>query len=75
MNIINVDSNCYGEFDYYVVETKSYISTKEFIIDVIFKGSKVEFNGSVIAYGDWVELEEEECKSILLELKNTWKMR
>lgn len=51
------------DFDRYVIEARSQISTKEYNVIVDFKTKEIE--GDVVAHGDWYDIETEECVELL----------
>lgn len=56
-----------GNVDNYYFEEKSPLSTKDVIITIDFKSQEV--NGECVAYGDWLDLEHEECLRYLQQLE------
>lgn len=61
-----VEKFSYKEVDVYRVESKRALSTQEMSVVVDFENNKI--TGDCIAYGEWGNLELEECKDILKAL-------
>lgn len=47
------------DFDRYIFEDVSQLSTKEISVVIDFNTNHIE--GDIVAYGDWYDLEYEEC--------------
>lgn len=55
------------DFDRYVFESKSGLSTKDISVVVDFEDN--EISGDMVAYGDWFDLTQEECIEYLSTLE------
>ena len=71
MNV--VEKYSYNEFDIYGIEDKRALTTKEISIKVNF--DKMEITGDCIAYGEWYDLDSEECKELLTMIPKEERLR
>lgn len=61
------------DFDRYGFEVKNPLSTSEYSVTIDFKNNKI--SGEYIAYGEWNDLEIEDCLVILDTLTDEEKLR
>lgn len=61
------------DFDMYGFEVKNPLSTSEYSVTIDFKNNKI--SGEYIAYGEWNDLEIEDCLVILDTLTDEEKLR
>lgn len=61
------------DFDIYSFEVKNPLSTSEYSVTIDFKNNKI--SGEYIAYGEWNDLEIEDCLVILDTLTDEEKLR
>ena len=61
------------DFDIYGFEVKNPLSTSEYSVTIDFKNNKI--SGEYIAYGEWNDLEIEDCLVILDTLTDEEKLR
>lgn len=68
-----VEKYACDEFDVYCFEEKRAMTTREITVMVDFEKKKI--TGDCIAYGEWSDLDFEECKEILLAMPAEEKLR
>lgn len=63
------------DYDYYLIEFHTAMATKEVTVCVGFADEDDNrISGDIIAYGEWGQLEVNDCKEYLIMIKNEGKM-
>lgn len=63
------------DYDYYVIEVRTAMSTQEVTVCVGFADEDDKrISGDIIAYGEWGKLDTEDCVEYLKQIKEEDKM-